>query len=77
MLNGGVMICRGGWKYFYRRGLFLLCILYEMMISIPFFSRTKAEDSSKQTDSTSTLDVFSAISTAPSATDNPHSPISL
>lgn len=54
MWNGGVRICRGGWRYFYRRGLFLLCILYEMMISIPFFSRTQAEDSSKRTDSPST-----------------------
>ncbi len=76
MLNGGVRICHGGWRCFYRRGLFLLCISYETMISIPFFSRTQAEDLSKQTDSTLTLDVFSAISTAPSATDNPHSPIS-
>jgi len=54
MLNGGVRICRGGWRYFYRRGLFLLCISYEKMISNPFFSRTQAEDSSKQTDSPST-----------------------
>ena len=77
MLNGGVRICRGGWRYFYRRGLFLLCISYEKMISNPFFSRTQAEDLSKQTDSPSTLDEFLAISTAPSATDNPHSPISL
>lgn len=76
MLNGGVRIFRGGWRCFYRRGLFLLCILYETMISNPFFSRTQAEDSSKQTDSPSTLDVFSAISMAPSVTDNPNSPIS-
>ena len=76
MWNGGVRICRGGWKYFYRRGLFLLCISYETTISNPSFSRIQAEGSSKQTDSPSTLDVFSAISKAPSATDNPHSPIS-
>jgi len=54
MWNGGVRICRGGWRYFYRRGLFLLCISYETMISIPSFFRIQAEDLSKQTDSPST-----------------------